>query len=356
MIATHSLARSVVMGPSMELKYIGCLFGGAIGDALGMPVTGRTYDEIAALGGISDFMPATDTAPVTIPLTALAEPETEDILGPGQWTDDTQLALGLADTLIAERGLFVPDSWAHALVRWLNSSPRAPGLSSLEAAVQLRTGGAEWDEAADPEGAGCGAATRAAPVGLAYPFDVPTRRRVACLQALVTHGHPDAQASALAVAEAVALMLPLGPDAPAAWNGSDFLQTLIDAVRSHSSEFDGFANCLEIAKSLLDQDLDARTAVRVLGVSAWSRESVPAALYLVARYPASLELLLSSAVNLTGGAVESIAAIAGAIGGALHGATALPARWRRQVEDGPRLLETAIALYRLARVPGEEAR
>ena len=334
------------MDGETEIKFIGCLFGGAIGDALGMPLTGRTRVEIAAIGPVSEFMAAELTAPVSLPLTALADPELDDPLGPGQWTDDTQLSLALADALIEEQGMFVPDTWAHALVRWLNNAPRGPGLSSLEAAVQLRTGGAEWDEAADPEGGGCGAATRAAPIGLAFASDPALRRRCAVLQALTTHGHPDAQAAALAVAEATALVLAMGPESLSQWDGAAFLQTLIDAVRGFAPEFEEFARCLEGARSLLLEEVDAETAVRVLGVSAWSREAVPTALYLVARYPHDLEQLLLSAVNLTGGAVESIATIAGAVGGALHGVTALPGRWRRQVEDAPRLLETALRLYR----------
>jgi ADP-ribosylglycohydrolase len=337
-----------------ENKVIGCLFGAAIGDALGMPLTGKTRAEIAGGGRVTDFLPAEETAPVTIPLTALAESEVEEPLLPGQWTDDTQLTITLAEALIAERGLFVPDAWAHGLVRWLNGAPRAPGLSSLQAAVQLRTGGAEWDEAADPDGAGCGAATRVAPIGLVYADDPETRRRCALLQAMTTHGHPDAQAAALAVAEAVALALPLDPDGPMEWSGAGFLQRLIDAVRGASPQFAEFARCLEFALSLFQDDIDTETAVRVLGVSAWSREAVPAALFLVARHAADPEELLLNAVNLTGGAVESIACIAGAVGGALHGVGALPDRWRRSVEEPALLLEAALALHRIAGAPGPE--
>jgi ADP-ribosyl-[dinitrogen reductase] hydrolase len=335
------------MGITIEQKYIGCLLGGAIGDALGMPLTGSTTVQIAAIGGVGDFLAAVDTAPVTIPLTALAEAEADDPLGPGQWTDDTQLTLALAEALIDEQGLFVPDAWAHALVRWLNDAPRAPGLSSLEAAVQLRTGGALWDEAADPEGGGCGAATRVAPIALAYPHNADIRGKNAYLQAMTTHGHPDAHAAAIAVAEAVAAVLPVMPDTLNDWCGSDFLRRLIDTVRAYSPAFAEFARCLEFARTLLLDNVDSTTAVRVLGVSAWARESVPAALYLVARYPTDPEELLLTAVNQTGGAVESIASIAGAIGGALHGATALPPRWRRGIEDPSRLLETALALHRV---------
>jgi ADP-ribosyl-[dinitrogen reductase] hydrolase len=335
------------MDISIEQKYLGCLFGGAIGDALGMPVTGRTIAQIAEIGGIRDFMAASDTAPVAIPLTALADAEVDDLLVPGQWTDDTQLTLALAEALIDEQGLFIPDAWAHQLVRWLNESPRAPGLSSLQAAVQLRTGGALWDEAADPDGGGCGAATRVAPIALAFPHDSDIRRKSAYLQAMTTHGHPDAHAAAIAIVEAVAAVLPIMPDTLHDWRGSEFLQRLIDTVRAYSPDFAEFSRCLELAQTLLIDKVDSPTAVRVLGVSAWSREAVPTALYLVARHPADLEELLLAAVNQTGGAVESIASIAGAIGGALHGATALPGRWRRCVEDPSRLLDTALALHRL---------
>lgn len=330
------------------MKTIGCLFGGAIGDALGMPFTGLTRAEMLALGTVTDFRPAIDAAPVTIPLTALAEPEIDEPLGAGQWTDDTQLTLELAETLISEGGMLVPDAWAHGLVRWLNNAPRAPGLSSLEAAIQLRTGGASWDEAADPDGADCGAATRATPIGLAYSRDPALRRRCAVLQAATTHGHPDAQAAAVAVAEAVAIALPIRADGLACWDGHGFLTTIADAVRAQSPAFAEFARCLDVARALFTDGIDTETAVRVLGVSAWSREAVPSALFLVARDPHDPEALLRDAVNLTGGAVESIASIAGAVGGALHGVAALPARWRCGVEDPARLLEAALGLYRLS--------
>jgi len=334
------------MSNEPETKYLGCLFGGAIGDALGMPLTGRTRAKIAEIGTVRDFVTFQNVTPVTIPLSAIADAEVEEPLLPGQWTDDTQLTLALADALIAEGGLFVPDAWAHALVQWLNESPRAPGLASLEAAIQLRSGGAEWDEAADPEGGGCGAATRVSPIGLVYSQDADMRRRYAYLQAMTTHGQPDAQAAAIAVAEAIAYVLKWTLDDLAHWDGPLFLQNLIDVVSGHSQEFAEFARCLEFARSLLIDGIDVETSVRVLGVSAWSREAVPAALYLVARNPYDFEQLMTDSINLTGGAVESIATIVGSIGGALHGVQAIPARWRREVEDAPRLLETALGLYR----------
>jgi ADP-ribosylglycohydrolase len=329
-----------------EAKFVGCLLGGAIGDALGMPFEGWSRAQIAEHGEIRDFAPATRTAPVVIPLGELGESEFEETLRPGQWTDDTQLTLALAETLIEEGGLFVPEAWAHKLVRWLNDAPRGPGLSTLQAALQLRAGDVSWEESADPEGAGCSPASRVTSLGLLYA-DVGKRRRAACTQAQVTHGHPDAQAAALAMAEAVALALAVTPEAAPAWSGERFLTSLVEAVRAESPAFAEFARCLELARTLFVDDVEMETAIRVLGVSAWSREAVPCALYCVARAPFDFEMLLVRAVNLTGGATDSIAAMAGAVGGALHGADSIPLRWRTEVEDAARLVGTARSLFSL---------
>lgn len=335
---------------SLEDRFTGCLLGGAIGDALGMPVEGLTRDEIAQLGVIRDFMPSRGAAPVEIPLSALGDSQMGDPLKPGQWTDDTQLSLALAVCLLEEGGLFIPEAWAHKLVRWLNASPRNPGLSTLQAAIQLRTSAVMWDESADPEGAGCSPASRVAPIALLFT-NATERRRAALLQAQVTHGHPDAQAAALAVSEAVARALEMTPASLAEDGGATLLDSLAATVESESSAFAEFARCLRLAQTLLADNVETETAIRVLGVSAWSREAVPCALYCVARLPADFETLLLTTVNQTGGAVASIAAIAGAVGGALHGLPGIPARWLAGVEEAERLADTARHLYTLRTGP-----
>lgn len=335
------------MSELREARIIGCLLGGAIGDALGMGFIGWTREQLALAGEQREFRGSIETAPISVPFSEIGDPERDDPLGPGQWTDDTQLTLALAETLIEEGGLLIPEAWAHKLVRWLNDFPRAPGLSTLHAAIQLRTGGVLWDEAADPDGAGCGAATRTAPIALRYSDDPDRRRYATLLQAQVTHGHPDAHAAALAVSEAVARVLPVTPEMAQVFDGAEFLAEIREAVRAASPDFAEFAQCLELARGLLLDDADPEAAIRALGVSAWSREAVPSALYCVARFPQDFETLLVQAINLSGGATDSIGAIVGAVGGALHGADAIPLRWKAGVEDAPRLLATAQALAQL---------
>ena len=329
-------------------KYTGCLLGAAIGDALATPFAGLSIDEIARVGTAGEFAPAREARSFFIPIGELGDAEIGDKLAPGEWTEDVQLMLALADALLEENGAFIPEAWAHSLVRWLNSEPRSPGVSSLQTAIQLRTSGMLWDEAADPEGAGCGAAARVPPVALLFPTQPEPRADAAVTQAQVTHEHPDAQAAALAVAEAIAFLLPLDHSDLADWDGSAFLTVLIDRIEARSPHFAEFARCLVLARTLLDDKVEFATAVRVLGVSGWSREAVPCALFCVAHSPHDLEALLRQVVALTAGSTEAIACMVGALAGALHGLDAVPMHWRAGVESGQSILSTARALHALA--------
>jgi ADP-ribosylglycohydrolase len=328
-------------------QYTGCLLGAAIGDALATPFTGLTVEEIAATGRVGEFRPAREASSFVIPIGELGEAEVGDRLTAGQWTEDVQLMLALAEALIEENGAFIPEAWAHSLVRWLNGEPRAPGVSTLQAAIQLRTSGVMWDEAADPEGAGCGPAARVAPVALLFAENAEQRDIVAVTQAQVTHDHPDAQAAALAVAEAIARLLPLDASALAQWDGSAFLTELIARVESHSPQFAEFARCLVIARTLLEDKVEFATAVRVLGISGWSREAVPCALFCMAHSPHDFEALLKAVVAQTAGSTEAIACMVGALAGALHGIDAIPMHWRAGVEAGKTILGTARTLHAL---------
>ena len=329
-------------------KYTGCLLGAAIGDALATPYTGLTVEEVANRGRLGEFQPARLARTFVIPIGELGEAEFGDKLTAGQWTEDVQLMLALADALIDENGAFIPEAWAHSLVRWLNGEPRSPGISTLQTAIQLRTSGVQWDEAADPEGAGCGAAARVPPVALLIPNKAKQRRGVATTQARVTHEHPDAQAAACAIAEAIAFLLPLDASALAHWDGSAFLTELIAHVEGESPQFAEFARCLALAQSLLDDKVEIATAIRVLGTTGWSREAVPCALFCLAHSPHDFEALLRQTVALTSQYTEAIACMVGALAGAMHGLDAVPIHWRAGVEDAQSILSTARTLHALA--------
>ena len=135
-------------------RYRGCLVGLAVGDALGATL---------------EFNPPGTFEPI------------EDMIGggafnlqPGEWTDDTAMALCLADSLIEKQG-FDPVDQLRRYVRWVEEGY----LSSREAAFGM--GGTVWDSLErfkstgkpycgvdDPYTAGNGCIMRLAPVPMFY--------------------------------------------------------------------------------------------------------------------------------------------------------------------------------------------
>lgn len=336
------------MAGSLEDRFTGCILGAAIGDALGMGYVGRTAAEIQASKGGSSFVPAAGfSMAISLPVGEPGATEIGQPLEAGQWTEDTQLMLALVESLSEEGGLFVAESWSHSLVRWVNGEPRSPGISTLQAALQLRTAGVFWDEAADPEGAGAGPAARTAPLALLYCNDLEMRRRAIITQALVTHGHPDAHAAALATGEAIARLAVSVPPG-AGFSGVRFLRDIEDTVRKADSRFEEMARCLTMAADLLGDGVERADALRVIGCSGYCREAVPAALYTFASLPDNPAECLADSIRLTGGATDTIACITGALVGAAHGLEALPTNWVQEVEDSERIIQLGRELAALA--------
>ncbi|MBT5535424.1 ADP-ribosylglycohydrolase family protein, partial [Candidatus Poribacteria bacterium] len=81
-----------------EDRYIGCLLGLAVGDALGITLEFTTpgkFDPIDDMVGGGPFS-----------------------LKPGQWTDDTSMALCLAESLIERKGFDATDQMQRYVQWW----------------------------------------------------------------------------------------------------------------------------------------------------------------------------------------------------------------------------------------------
>ena len=178
----------------MELdRFRGCLIGLAVGDALGHPT--EFISSVARIKqrygerGIVDF----------------------DRAGPhpaGTFTDDTQMTIAVARAL-ALAGHRPLDElmtlMADEFVAWAghSSNNRAPGGTCLAGCRNLEQG-AHWKHAGIKGSKGCGAAMRAAPVGLYFTNNDEALVRVAAAQCVLTHSHPTGIASSVAAAAPVA--------------------------------------------------------------------------------------------------------------------------------------------------------
>ncbi|GLW94166.1 ADP-ribosylglycohydrolase family protein [Actinokineospora globicatena] len=118
-------------------------------------------------------------------------------LRPGQYTDDTQMTLAVAE-LMVDGALWTPEVLAEKFVAVFHRDPRAGYASRFHALLSEVHTGAELLDRLRPESDKSGAAMRATPIGL-----LPTVGDVlfhAEVQARVTHDTPAGIASAQAAA------------------------------------------------------------------------------------------------------------------------------------------------------------
>jgi len=101
------------------------------------------------------------------------------------------------------------------------------------------------------------------------------------------------------------------------------------------SQVETYLERLEAIEIMVSDSNDPSAVARALGNSYTCPRSVPAAIYSALVRRASPSDAIVYAVSL-GGDADTIGAMAGAIAGALHGASALPSDWLPLLEDGPR--------------------
>lgn len=291
------------MPATLADRFEGCLLGLAAGDAFGAPFEGTPdWYILAELGPHERFM----HAPIASPL---------------RYTDDTEMMIGVAEALIE-----ADDLTADGLIRRFvaNYTPdRGYGRGArkiLEAAGQ----GADWSTIAAsifPGGSlGNGAAMRVAPVGLRYHGDLDAVWAHAAASAWPTHRHPVGVEAAQVMALAVALAVRAD-----AIDRRAFLKELRQRTTT-----DEMSWALDTAIGLRKHDSYA-----VLGSSLEAHRSVVTAIALFAAEGGDFLAAVGRCIAL-GDDTDTLAAMAGALCGAVGGTAAVPARLVAGLEAGDR--------------------
>ena len=276
----------------------GALLGTFAGDALGMPFEGAPSGEIPGRLKMLDAR-----------------------LGRGTYTDDTQMAIALAESLL-DRGRIDPRALGLSFAA--AHDPRRGYGSGTTKVLELVRSGIHPHEAAGSafggEGSrGNGAAMRIAPVAVRYADDVVALARAARESARVTHTHLLGIDAAVAQAAAIA----------AALTGESALEVALAVATTPELK-----RALKRAAELLDADLQPAELAAELGNGTMGHQSVPAAIYSATAHE-SVEAAITFAVRC-GGDTDTIGAMAGAIAAARAGAGAIPPSWTRALEEGPK--------------------
>jgi ADP-ribosyl-[dinitrogen reductase] hydrolase len=291
-----------------EARAVGSLLGLAVGDAVGTTLEFSRRDSC---------------------------PLVEDMVGggpfnlaPGQWTDDTSMALCLADSLLA-CGRLEQRDLMERFVRWWQHGERSVtgccfdiGGTTSAALARFVTTGDPVAGSTEPSTAGNGSLMRLAPVAIRWHRDSATAARAARLQSETTHGALEAMDAC-------------------SW----FAELLVAAIGGTAKHV-----------LLLPCDLAASPAISEIARGAWRhkrRELIRSSGYVVHTLEAALWCVHHSgcfqeavllAANL-GEDADTVAAVTGQLAGALHGEQAIPKSWRERLAWGSEIATLGRSLY-----------
>jgi ADP-ribosyl-[dinitrogen reductase] hydrolase len=278
----------------------GCLLGLAIGDAVGTTL---------------EFRPRGSFEPI------------DDMVGggayalqAGEWTDDTSLAICLAESLIARSG-FDPQDQAERYLAWSETGRPGPrgycfdiGNTTAEALNRFRQTGEPFSGPDGPWSAGNGSLMRLAPIPIFLANDSEAAVNFAGESSRVTHGADQAVdacrayaailVAALGGAGREALLATPAPDGP---GERPLSPRVLDVMQGSWRE---------------------KTVEEIKGTG-YVVASLEAAIWCFANTDSYREAVLCAA-NL-GDDADTTAAICGQLAGAFYGASAIPMEWRERV-------------------------
>ncbi|WP_374980099.1 ADP-ribosylglycohydrolase family protein [Pseudomonas solani] len=293
-------------------RYKGCLLGLASGDAVGTTLEffpPGTFKPIADMNGGGPFA-----------------------LAPGQWTDDTSMALCLAESLLEKNGFDAADQMTRYLNWWQwgywSSTGQCfdIGTTIREALTHYQESGQPFAGSSDPDTAGNGSLMRLAPVVMYYFPSQEDVTHFAQQSSRTTHGAAEAVEACKLLAQVIANAL-AGKSRDQLLDASPalYLQPAIRELASGSF----------IGKP--------RAQIRGTGYCVASLE---AALWCFWATD-SFEAAVLEAANL-GDDADTTAAIVGQVAGAYYGKPGIPARWLGKLHQGDEIEGIASALYQAA--------
>lgn len=280
----------------------GGLYGLAAGDALGATLEFMTGDQIRARYGV---------------LREIAGGGWLN-LRPGEWTDDTEMALAVAEGVLADPENPVPHI-GEGFLRWRATNPPDIG-GTVRAVFHAYDRLEDWYRAAEAVHArtgmtaGNGALMRTLPLAFAYPG--PVELYVRCMEvARMTHWDPEAGLTCFLYCRAAQHAV-RGAGLAGAWDRA-------------------VEEMLEVAPAGKMSRAAAALAGKLEGVLAWPEDRLRPTGYTVdtlacalwcAANAGSFEEAVVRAVNL-GGDADTVGAVTGGLAGVMYGYGAIPARW-----------------------------
>lgn len=290
-------------------RFRGCLLGLAAGDAVGTTVEFRPRGSFAPLTGMVGGGPFR--------------------LEPGQWTDDTSMALCLAVSLVECNGFDARDQMER-YCRWrdegyLSSNGRCfdIGGTVASALARFQRTGDPFAGSTDPNSAGNGCIMRLAPIPMFYFPDVDLAEHYAAESSRTTHAAAECLDASRLFARMVVRALQGGPKE--------------EILLADHTSFVGAPKIMSIAQG----EYIAKPMSGIRG-SGYVVDSLEAALWCF-HHTDSFEQAILAAANL-GDDADTTAAVCGQVAGAFYGASGIPAHWLERLALRSEIEQLAVQL------------
>ncbi|WP_347909865.1 ADP-ribosylglycohydrolase family protein [Pseudomonas grandcourensis] len=311
-------------------RLLGCLLGGAVGDAFGYAVEFDSLETIQSKYGKQGLTQPTyqngrlivsdDTQMTLFTLEGMLRFASKgESLDPQDWLDEIRRAY--LDWLDTQSSKAPRKGLAGQLARSLAlRTRRAPGNTCLSA---LKAGGMGSIEHKINDSKGCGAVMRTAPIGFLKGLDLFD---LGARAGALTHGHPDGWAPAGILPRIVANLIQGMGNYWAVRGGFDDASEW-DHVYGVTAGTERYLLALKLARKLR---YNPRQAIRLLGQGWVGDEALAIAMYcyLSAR---NFQDAIIRASNHDGDS-DSTASITGQLWGARYGITDIPHDWIRRLD------------------------
>jgi ADP-ribosyl-[dinitrogen reductase] hydrolase len=287
----------------------GCLVGLAVGDALGAPLEFLSRQQVRKRypEGLRDLIDS-------------------HLWKKGEYTDDTQMALLIADSLLERKG-FQASDLAQRFQNWATTAKdvgiQTRAVVNTVGYVQDPEGCSSRYHAAHPDSsAGNGALMRCAPVALFCLDSLDRLVEVSRATARITHHDPKAQSSCVILNT---------------WIQAAICRGIRDGraeaiAQLNETERPAWHRLAHIEAYKEDDIKSSGYTVHTLEAAAWS--------FLTTE---SYEEAVIRAANL-GDDADTVAAVCGALAGGYYGYAAIPGKWRDKLLDESRIHKIALAL------------
>lgn len=303
------------MSLTLKDRYRGSLLGLACGDAVG------TTLEFKRRGSFAPITDMVGGGPFN--------------LKPGQWTDDTSMALCLAESLLHKDGFDARDQMARYLNWWqwgyLSSTGDCfdIGMTVREALTLFQNTGDPFAGSTDPYSAGNGSMMRLAPVVLFYYPDLQNVRTFSADSSRTTHAAQEAIDCCLVLAQAIC-------------------NALGGASKAKVLQLTEVPLMTPKVKAIAAGEYRDKPGAEIVG-SGYSVASLEAALWCFHHTDSYADAVLAAA-NL-GDDADTTAAIVGQLAGAYYGLTAIPSEWLGRLWMADEIQAMADGLFNAAGHP-----